>query len=155
MKQPTIRSTVRDAIGKLRPTELGLTQHTYQQFNATLPSSVTREKILEDGFFSLVSKRLNYGDEIRCISCDGTWMSRLFVNYAEPLTSVIKVIELEYYELEPAQIENISARYEPFLAGPKKFCVRDTESGETIQENLPNRTAAEKFINDLVKARAA
>jgi hypothetical protein len=138
-------------VAPLRPSAFQLQQFAYRQHSAVIPVGVSIESVLDpkNAYFSLVGRNIQYGDEIRALAEDGSYVAVLFVTFADG--SNIHTHVVSHTELTPVS-EEVVTDYKIILAGPKKYCIRRESDGQIVKEGIANKLAAERELADYVKA---
>lgn len=140
-------------ISPLRPSQIQLAQHAYRMHAAIITVGIRAADILKNAkFWSLCGRDLKYGDEIRTLSEDGSYMAKFFVNFADG--NNISVVLLSETDLEVNDIK-VAAEYEIKLCGPKKFCIQRVADGSIVKEGIDTKLAAERELADYTRALRA
>ena len=107
--------------------------------------------VLEPSYWARYVNRLRPYDIIEVINDQALYFARLIVLQVGITTAIVK--ELECYELV-ADVEmptEASARYEYKWRGPRGHSILDKETQAVVQENLPSKEAAAKWIEEHMK----
>jgi len=138
----------------LRPAALALQAHSYRQFNATVPSEVTRETLTDPALWPNLAKALGPGDEIRALAEDLSWRAHLLVLYKQGSQLGLKVIAFDHFE-EAGQTAEPKSDYEVVWRGPSyKYCIIDP-AGDYVKKGFASKADAYSALDQHTQALAS
>lgn len=144
----------RDTQERIRPGDFGLSQHTFQTFNATIPTHRNTEALLiEPEYWAHVAGKMKVGDEIRALAEDFSFRAELIVTFVQGTVVRLKLLDL--LQLEDVETEVTNDDYEIRQRGMRKWCIVKKTTGEVIQENIPTKAEAAVALEQFVKVLAA
>ena len=128
-----------------------LAEHAYRSFNLYIKEAPDEVSDLENpDYWVHIAPKMRTGDEVRVVSEDMSFYTRLLCTYAHGTAAVMKVVESTAVEGLTAPEEEDS-KYKAELRGPKGWCVINSETGEVVKEKLPNQATAVKEAADYEK----
>lgn len=142
----TAESKPAKAAPALNRSALKLAESVRNCWRVVVGRDVTRERLLQSDFWSVVSRDFTVYDEIAVASESGRFFARLLVLSAGQ--GYCDLFELEYHELPVllAPVDSMPSGYDIFYAGPEKgwCCKRLVDhvlmfEGETSKQSAVNR----------------
>lgn len=124
----------------------GLAEESRNVWKATVPSTISKDDLVEEGYWANVSRSLNPGDEIICMPDDMLWRLDLQVIAAGNIWA--QVVPLAHYDLSPVRPhEQVPSRYQIQFAGAhhKWRVLRD---GDPIKDGFASEKIARQWANN-------
>lgn len=141
-------------VNPILPNVFGLLSHKVTVHHAIVPGNTQAADLTDSALWGNVKARIKMGDRIDIVADDYSFHAMLFVTHsggAHLKTKLVYRVELDVvegdYEEDP--------RFEIKMRGPKKWTVLSTDDGSIIQEMIPTRAAAYKWLDSHLKALAA
>lgn len=130
-----------------------LAQHSFRSHSVTVSSKLTSENLQDPMLWVNIAPNIRFGDEIRAIADDGSFMVYLYVAAASGNHIQVK----PFIGIDTPTEELAESRSEYFIKqrGVKKWCVIQRSTGDVILEGIDNKAKAEKELQDLQRALAA
>jgi len=133
----------------------GLATHRYRQFDAEVPGHYTREDLENPVLWAFLAPKLNPRDEIRVTADDGSFVATLYVQFVKGSTVKVKLLDGTELDSVDKTLTEAEGDYFIKMRGVKKWSIVKRDTGEIIEEMIPDQASAMKALQDLEKALAA
>ena len=136
----------------LMPERFGVAEYKRNDFVANVESHVTKQDLLEPGFWAHVSGEMQPFDQIQVRPDDGSWVAYLIVLFAE--RNYARVIMDRFIEVQMnTQAPRTSIKYMVDYKGTqKKWSVIRTADAAIVHEGEASRENAENWMRNHEKA---
>ena len=136
-------------------TRFGLATHKYRQFSLEVPPEIEVEDITNPRLYEHIAKQLEVGSEIRILHDELDWIANVLVTYVNgPVVHVALLgepIMLDQAVIDSTEGEEFGIK----LRGQRRWCIVHMATGEVVKEQIPNKAAAMKELQEYRNALAA
>ncbi len=122
------------------------------RWSVSVPITISREDLLQPGFWAHHAMGKRPGDEIRALAQDGTWIAEYFV--IDTHATWLKVKELSFTELSGAdRVENelvvkaFIGDHKVVHRGPRKWSIVRYADGAVLQQDITEKDSAWAWLN--------
>ena len=142
-------------IQPIQSNRFGLAPHKFLQFSLEAPASTEIDDITNPKLYEHVAKQLSVGDEIRILHDEMEWRAEVMVTYVNgPVVHVALLgepIMLDQAVIDSTEGEEFGIK----LRGQRRWCIVHMATGEVVKEQIPNKAAAMKELQEYRNALAA
>lgn len=150
MAKPASKKEEITKLPPIKPAHFGLETHKVRKFCALVQPNY-KDHLEDPAIWANIAGQMRCGDEVRMFADDATFVAYGIVTFAQGSSARIKVLDL--YELDSVEdVQDSDDQFEIKLCGPKKWCIRNKETGDIHQEGIATQLEAMKELNDLRKA---
>jgi hypothetical protein len=138
-------------LAPVKPFDFQTAEHRYRRFDCVVPNGTTKDDLENPALWTNVAPQMRQFDEVRAVASDGSFVAYLIVTFSHGTDARLKVVNgVELEEVDDT--DSPSAKHDIKLRGTLKWCIVNLDTGENIKTNIPTKSAAQRELEDYLKA---
>jgi len=154
--KPTETIPTPHKVRPLIPSKMGLGQHVFTTYSASVPGHTTEADLLTPGYWGGVANKFKAGYEVRVLAEDCSFRALLVCTYAEGTQVIMRTVSFTSLEtVDYDKLNEVRDGFKVINMGTQGWCIQELSSGEMVKTQIPNQSRAYKELDDHLKMLAA
>lgn len=134
----------------------GVAEHKFNRYSALVDGNLTKEDLEESSFWMHTARKLQAGDEIRCLSKDSNFVAELIVLFVNGNDAKIRCSRFDKLRVDAPATLDIHPDYEIKNGGAAGWYVKDKRDGSRLfDKGFKSDKEALRELKEYLQALAA